>query len=87
MSRVNSTISNFSERFLTANISTLEEQIGQEKKFFVFLNFFYNETLFLIALYDLENSSNISFNKYNISESASELILIIDSLKSIALKK
>ena len=81
MYRVNSTISNFSERFLTVNISTLEEQIGQEKKFF------YNETLFLIALYDLENSSNISFNKYSIFKSASELILITDSLKSIALKK
>ena len=46
MSRVNSTISNFSERFLTANIFTLEEQIGQEKKFFVFLNFFTTKHFF-----------------------------------------
>ena len=40
MSRINSTILNFSERFLTAIIPTLEKQIGSEKKSYVSLHFF-----------------------------------------------
>ena len=66
MSWVNSTISNFSERFLTANISTLEEQIGQEKKFFV-LNFFTTKHFFSLHFtiwknYNTEINKNFKIN-------------------------
>ena len=76
-----STISNFSERFLTANILTLEEQIGREKKFFVFLKFFTTKHFFS-SHFTIWKTVAI-YSSTNTFESASELILITDSLKTL----